>query len=161
MNLYAVSIPGVTPSSFITWFQALAVARNAGKRLPFNQEWQAAAFGTPDGAPCVVGALGPGLTGTPACVSNLGVFDAVGNLFEWVANWAPITTSFSPWPGPSFGQDLMGYDNAGAGPLARGPAPLLRGGDFNDPIPNNGVFSVQAALLPDFSNNDIGFRAAR
>src|SRR5712691_13076497 len=48
VNFYAVSIPGVTPSGFITWFEAAAAARNSGKRLPTNAEWQAAALGTPD-----------------------------------------------------------------------------------------------------------------
>jgi hypothetical protein len=33
MNVYAVSIAGVDPASFVTWFQALATARNSGKRL--------------------------------------------------------------------------------------------------------------------------------
>jgi hypothetical protein len=45
VNIYAVSIPGVTPSRFITWFQAAAAARNAGKRLPSNAEWQATGAG--------------------------------------------------------------------------------------------------------------------
>src|SRR5262245_60555915 len=47
-NLYALSGPGVGPSRFITWFQAQAVARNSGKRLATNAEWQATALGTPD-----------------------------------------------------------------------------------------------------------------
>src|SRR5262249_36792576 len=44
--LYAVSIPGVKPARFITWFQAAAACRNAGKRLLTNQEWTVAALGT-------------------------------------------------------------------------------------------------------------------
>ena len=55
VDVYAVSIPGVTPAGFNTYFQAAAAARNALKRLPTNQEWQVAALGTPDGAPCNVG----------------------------------------------------------------------------------------------------------
>jgi hypothetical protein len=47
-DVFAVSLPGVTPSANATWFQAAAACRNARKRLPANQEWQAAAFGTPD-----------------------------------------------------------------------------------------------------------------
>src|SRR5262249_33425829 len=54
---YAVSVPGVTPSAYITWFQAAAACRNAGKRLATNQEWQVAAFGTRD-----VGAVDNGTT---------------------------------------------------------------------------------------------------
>src|SRR5438128_25123 len=47
-NVYAVSIPGVKPARFITWFQAASACRNVGKRLLTNAEWQVAAFGTPD-----------------------------------------------------------------------------------------------------------------
>ncbi|MBI4489664.1 MAG: transposase [Deltaproteobacteria bacterium] len=48
VDFYAVSIPGVTPSRRITWFQAAAACRNAGKELLPNHVWQAAALGTPD-----------------------------------------------------------------------------------------------------------------
>ena len=50
-DIYAVSLPGVTPSAFITWFQAQQACKNAGKRLPSNAEWQAAVAGTPDPGP--------------------------------------------------------------------------------------------------------------
>src|SRR5262249_185815 len=45
--VYAVSIPGVQPSACITWFQANQACRLSGKRLARNDEWQAAAQGTP------------------------------------------------------------------------------------------------------------------
>ena len=45
VDFYAVSIPAVTPSAHLNWFQAAAVARNSLKRLPTNQEWQVAALG--------------------------------------------------------------------------------------------------------------------
>jgi hypothetical protein len=47
-DFYAVSIAGVKPSADLTWFQAVAACRNAGKRLASNQEWQMAALGTLD-----------------------------------------------------------------------------------------------------------------
>ncbi len=47
-TFHAVSIPGVIPARNLTWFQAAAACRNAGKRPPTNQEWQLAALGTPD-----------------------------------------------------------------------------------------------------------------
>src|SRR5262245_31109443 len=46
-EIYARSVPGVTPSRFITYFQAQAALANVGKRLPSNAEWQQAAAGTP------------------------------------------------------------------------------------------------------------------
>jgi hypothetical protein len=142
LNLYAVSIPGVTPSRFITWFQATAAARNAGKGLPTNAEWQAAALGTPDGAPCILGGLGgPGPTGTAGCDSDVGAFDLVGNLNEWVADWVPLA------PG-SCGDDLFpatGDSNCLAGAnQAAGTAALVRGGNFFNGT-TAGVFAVDGA----------------
>src|SRR4029450_1072965 len=33
-DIYAVSLPSVTPSAFITWFQAQEACADSGKRLP-------------------------------------------------------------------------------------------------------------------------------
>lgn len=87
--IFARSIAGVTPSASITWFQAQQACANVGKRLLTNAEWQQAAAGTPDGAPCIVDSESPGPTGTAGCDSNWGTFDMVGNLDEWVADWVP------------------------------------------------------------------------
>ena len=50
-DIYAVSLPSVTSSAYITWFQAQQACKNAAKRLPSNAEWQAAVAGTPDPGP--------------------------------------------------------------------------------------------------------------
>ena len=50
-EIYAVSIAGVTPSAYMTWFQAQQACANARKRLPSNAEWQMAVAGTPDDQP--------------------------------------------------------------------------------------------------------------
>ena len=47
-NIFALSLPGVTPAHTINYFIAAAACRNSAKRLPSNAEWQAAALGTPD-----------------------------------------------------------------------------------------------------------------
>ena len=65
---YAVSIPGVLPSTCVTWFQANQLCLLSGKRLLTNREWQGAATGTPD----------PGTdNGTSDC-----------NIFEVGGRWA-------------------------------------------------------------------------
>src|SRR5262249_8027121 len=51
-EIYARSVPGVTPSGNITYFQAQAALANVGKRLPSNAEWQQAAAGTPESTAC-------------------------------------------------------------------------------------------------------------
>lgn len=158
VNFYAVSIHGVTPSSFLTWFQAAAAARNAGKRLPSNAEWQAAALGTPDGAspPCIVSAAGPGLTGTQDCESDVGAFDMVGNVSEWVADWVPhSTTCVSVLFSVTTDRNCL----AGAS-TAVGPGALIRGGNFSEAT-GAGVFAVHGTSIPSAVGPAFGFRAAR
>jgi hypothetical protein len=163
VNLYAVSIPGVLPSHSLTWFQATAVARNSGKRLPTNAEWQAAALGTPDGTDCHVPVPGgPGPFGTVPtgskgnCVSDVGAFDMVGNLVEWVADWVPQSPTNCDPPLFAETRDF----NCLAGPYTNGgPAALWRGGVWADGA-GAGVFMV-AGSAPSNSGNAVGFRAVR
>jgi hypothetical protein len=155
VDFYAVSIPGVLPSAHLTWFQAAAACRNAGKRLLTNAEWQRAALGTPDGTPCIVSAGGAGATGTPGCVSDTGAFDMVGNVWEWVEDWgAPATTCTTPLFGTGDFNCL-----AGASP-AYGPAALIRGGNFFNGT-DAGVFAVRGFAQLSDALSSIGFRCGR
>jgi len=171
-NFYAVSIPGVKPAAFISWFQAAAAARNAGKRLPTNAEWQAAALGTRDPGvdddnldTCNVSADGivgndPVDTGSRrGCVSNVGAFDMVGNLWEWVADWAPLSTcGQSLFSGTADFNCLTPASGASAG----GPSALARGGGFSDKAGGAGVFAVSGTVSPtNGTSPTFGFRAAR
>src|SRR3990170_8322233 len=98
--IYARSVAGVTPSGFITWFQAQQACAMSGKRLITNAEWQMAAAGTPDpgtsdnsSSTCATkSALS--FTGSRGnCYSNWNVSDMVGNLWEWVADWMQDNSS--------------------------------------------------------------------
>jgi hypothetical protein len=163
-EIYARSVPDVTPSRFITWFQAQQALANSGKRLPTNAEWQMAVSGTPDpgagGGPedCHVNNLpsGPELTGERAnCVSAFGHHDMVGNLWEWIADWVPSSTACPGW---SFSDDIMCL--SGASTTAEGPGALLRGGGwFGGTFA--GPFAVGGNYQPWGSDADIGFRGAR
>ena len=146
-DIYAVSLPNVFPSAFITWFQAQQACTNSGKRLPSNAEWQAAVAGTPDPGPddgiadCNTNSLffvGP--TGSRIrCVSARGAFDMVGNLLEWVADWVPRSQGCGRWnPGASptgDAQCLAGAETEGE------PGALLRGGDY-------GLFDIGSTAGP-------------
>jgi hypothetical protein len=153
-QMFAASIPGVVPSRYVTWFQAAAACANSGKRLLTNAEWQVAALGTPDSLPCVLGASAPGPTGTPACVSERGVFDMVGNVSEWVADWTHYSN------GCATGLFGTGDLNCLADPSENeSPGALVRGGDFEQ-TEAAGVFTVVTGIL-DAPRYYVGFRCAR
>jgi hypothetical protein len=166
-DIYAVSLPAVTPSAFITWFQAQAACKNAGKRLPSNAEWQAAVAGTPDPgpdngttdckttAPFVAVATGS----RSACVSSDGAFDMVGNLWEWVADWVPGSTgcggSWSAGVSPTFDtQCLVGAATTGE------PGALVRGSGFAGGA-GAGPLAVGGGVVPSGGDFLTGFRCAR
>lgn len=92
--LYAASLPGILPSTFVSAYQAWAACGFSGKRLLTSAEWTAAAFGTPDAtddyaSACntgggIVSAGAPVKTGSRSgCVSSVGAFDMAGNVAEW------------------------------------------------------------------------------
>ena len=165
-DYYAVSVPGATPSAYISWFQAAAACRNAGKRLPTNQEWQLAALGTPDPGltdngttDCNVGSTITlaGAGSRSGCVSDVGAYDMVGNLNEWVADWVPLSGGCPGWGG-GFSDDTMCL--SGVSTLLNGPGALWRGGGYGALGPPAGPFAVQD-VEPWRSNLDGGFRCAR
>jgi formylglycine-generating enzyme required for sulfatase activity len=160
-KIFARSVAGVTPSRFITYFQAQQALANSGKRLPSNAEWQQAVAGTPEGQ-CNTSDGVPQTTGTfTDCVSDWGAVDMVGNLMEWVGDWVPASTDCPGWGsvGTFSSDDDMCL--AGADQTATGPGPLLRGGFFSSGA-KAGAFSVQSfTFRPQASALYIGFRGVR
>jgi formylglycine-generating enzyme required for sulfatase activity len=85
----------------------------------------------------------------------------VGNVNEWVADWADNATNCTQWPVTFLpGSDLSCVGGpGGAGDLSL-PGALLRGGNFTDGT-DAGVFAVEA-FLPSFHFSPFfGFRCAR
>ena len=77
------------PVGGVSWYEARAFARWAGKELPTAYEWNAAAI--PEAARWVVPtgryeSTGPVRGGAARSVSPRGVFDLAGNVREWTVN---------------------------------------------------------------------------
>lgn len=163
-DIYAASLSGVPPSPRITWFQAQMACANARKRLPTNAEWQAAVAGTPDPGPdngttdCVsnTGTISfTAITGSRRdCVSSIGAFDMVGNLYELVADWVPTSSGCSSW-GAEFSPtgDVQCLTTGGA-PLA-----VMRGG-YNTEGPLAGPLAINVITTAG-SLSVGGFRCTR
>jgi hypothetical protein len=176
--LYAVSRAGVLPSRFITYFQALQACALSGKRLLTNAEWQMAAAGTPDPGSggdgtttCNTNTLGPVNTGsTGDCFSNWGVYDMVGNLWEWVADWIQgpdgngVAGAWDPntviTSSATYGSDGIFGINEAPPSADRFPAALVRGGTWNGGA-DAGVFALFASNGPSNSSSSLGFRCGR
>jgi formylglycine-generating enzyme required for sulfatase activity len=165
-DIYAVSLPGVAPSSLITWFQAQAACDNAAKRLPSNAEWQAAVIGTPDPGPddgttdCNTDSVaGVTLTGSRAtCVSTRGAFDMVGNLYELVVDWVPRTLQCGTWTANA---SPTGDDQCFAGAATTNESGvLMRGGVFGFGT-KAGPLAIDAGFSPSSQSGILGFRCAR
>jgi len=162
-GVYAVSVPGVFPSTCITWFQAEQACALSGKRLLTNQEWQRAAAGTPDPGltpgptDCNTNSAGPDVAGNRGlCKSSWGVVDMVGNVHEWVADWDELATTYTFWP------SALGNDESSVGGNGSGfPGALFRGGDWGQESEGPGVFAVRGDLGPLGSFSGLGFRCAR
>ena len=162
-GVYAASLAGTLPTACVTWFQAAQACALSGKRLLSNEEWQRATAGTPDPgdadtqgtAMCNTKGLGPAPTGNLAeCVSSWGVYDAIGNLWEWVADWADDNGGACAL---DFLGDISCFGGDGSNPI---PGALRRGGAWSDAL-SAGSFAISSAHNPDAAEEPFGFRCAR
>jgi subtilase family serine protease len=160
-GIYAVSVPDVRPSVFLTWFQAQQACANAGKRLPSNAEWQAAVAGTRDPGPddgatdCNTASGRRIRTGSRSgCVSAVGAFDMVGNVTEWVADWGPRSLACRQWStkvSPTGdAQCLVGVRTT------EEPGAWMRGGQYE--TMSSGPLAIEAENGPSRNGPDVGFR---
>ncbi len=136
------------PVVHVSWFEAQAYARWAGRRLPTETEWERAArwdpasgrsrrfpWGdeepTPEHANLGQRHLEPAEVGAyPVGVSPLGVHQLIGDVWEWISSDFLPYPGFSAFPYREYSEVFHGGDYK-----------VLRGGSFGtDPVACRGTF---------------------
>jgi formylglycine-generating enzyme len=126
------------PVVFLAYEDALAYARWAGKDLPTEAEWEFAAQGTPESPSFHLHTRAV----RSARPNALGLYDIMGNVWEWTVDVYEPRISMNP------------------GPTARAPHKVLKGG-ASVSIPFQALryrASARRAQGIDVSARDVGFR---
>jgi formylglycine-generating enzyme required for sulfatase activity len=166
------------PWTNVSQHQAIALCAKAGKHLATPKEWYAASLGTPDSKErCNVDSSGKQVTGkNTQCVSYAGVYDMVGNVWEWVYG----TVEEGKYQGRDMPQegyvqsvDLDGvpkttdkqesnnlYGDDYFWVVHDGSRGMFRGG-FWGVGERSGIYALYAGMDSNFSGVGVGFRCAK
>ncbi len=169
----AVSEPTRAPWIFVNREQAVTTCLRSGKRLITSDEWFMIAVGTPDTKSCNIDSGSVRPTGDDkACVSAVGVYDTVGNVWEWTTDdviagkhegidvplsgyVAQVDSGGFPLYTSEVSNKLFADDYFWSSP--EGAYGVLRGGYYGSES-DAGVYTVHAQTPPTNSGGAIGFR---
>jgi Sulfatase-modifying factor enzyme 1 len=173
-NCHAVSLEGKIPWNFISLPQAQRMCAGAGKRLPTSEEWYYIALGTKADL-CTIQSERAMNTGNRDCVSSVGAYDVVGNVWEWV-NEEVQGNMFNnrelPGEGYVTSVDAQGiaittgndadslYGNDYMWSKDEGVFGMIRGG-FYGSKQDAGLYSVNTSVQTGFATPGVGFRCVK
>lgn len=169
-----VSEEAQQPWTYVTYHQAKELCAKKGTQLLSNKLWYEAALRTPDQTNiCVLNDRVVAVTGSSAqCQSVHGVYDLVGNVWEWVDGQVvdgQYDGRTQPEEGYVYEADIYGVPTVTTSTKQtlfnddyywgdeRGTYAMMRGGYYaiGD---DGGVYSIHAKVAPSFSSGAIGFR---
>lgn len=173
-DCFAASKKGNQPWRYISLPQAQRMCAAAGKRLPTSDEWYTIALGT-DETMCNTSGSKANDSGTSECVSTIGAYDTIGNVWEWVdetvidrsyagrvlppegyvasvdASGVAITTD--PDSETIYGKDYFWSKETGV-------FGMLRGGFYGSKS-DAGLYAVNASVQTSFASPGVGFRCVK
>ncbi len=173
-DCYAASVKGAIPWNYISLPQAQRMCAGAGKRLPRSTEWYRSVIGT-NSETCIIRSSTIEKTGTEACISGIGVHDAIGNVWEWVdenVNGNTFDGRQLPQEGYVTGVDANGIaitSGTSADQLygtdyfwskEEGIFGMIRGGYYGS-NQDAGLYTVNASVSTAFATQGVGFRCVK